>query len=90
VFVGSTRLLPYGPWKTLADQDRYRFGVVVAYSLLGLLGGTNEERVVVASAIRHQRQCFVPNSTIHAFCLLLKLLSLSSTMTTRNENVKGD
>ena len=68
-----------------ADQDRYRVRVVVAYPLLGLLGGGNEEHVVVASAIGQQRQCFVPNSIIHAFVLLVHLLSLTSTMSSSNE-----
>ncbi len=60
--------LPSGLWITLADQDRYRVGVAVADPLLGLLGGGNEEHVVVACAIRHQRQCFVPNSITHGLC----------------------
>jgi hypothetical protein len=46
--------------------------------------------VVVASAIGEHRKCFVPNSIIHAFVLLLHLLSLTSTMSSSNEAVKSE
>ena len=65
-------------------------GVAVAYPLLGLLGGGNEEHVVVARGIRHQRQSLVPNSITHALLLLLHLLSLIPTLTSSNEAVKSE
>ncbi len=81
--------LPFGPWITLADQDRYRVGVAVADPLLGLLGGGNEENVVVACGIRHQRQCLVPNSITHVLLLLLHLLSLIPTLTPSTKAVNA-
>ncbi len=78
----------FGPWITLADQDRYRVGVAVADPLLGLLGGGNEDHVVMACGIRHQRQCLVPNSISHALLLLLlHLLSLIPTLTSSKKAV---
>ena len=64
-------------------------GVAVAYPVLGLLGGGNEEHVVVACGIRHQRQCLVPNSITHALLLLVNLLSLIPTLTSSTKAVNA-